>query len=76
MKISRLILVVLVIVFTFNHGNTQDKEAFKEIIWHIKAFKPQVKLLDIKAIDKEGNRYDVKAIQDSEQTNLLSIKAL
>lgn len=75
MKISKLILVVLVIVFTFNLGNTQDKEAFKEIIWHIKAFMPQVKLLKIKAIDKEGNTYDVKAIQDSEQTNLLSIKA-
>ena len=75
MKISKLILVVLVIVFTFNLGNTQDKDDFEEIIWHIKAFMPQVKLLKIKAIDKEGNSYDVKAIQDSEQTNLLSIKA-
>lgn len=75
MKISKLILVLLVSVFTFNSGYAQDKEAFKEIIWHIKAFKPQVKLLNIKAIDKKGDIYDVKAIQDSDQTNLLSVKA-
>lgn len=75
MNITRLVLVLMVLVFTFNQGHAQDTEAFKEIIWHIKAFKPQVKLLKIKAIDHEGTKYDVKAIQDSEQTNLLNIKA-
>ena len=75
MKISRLVLLVLVAVFTFNQGHTQDKEEFEEIIWHIKAFNPQGKLLKLKAIDKLGNSFDVKAIQDSEQTGLLSIKA-
>ena len=75
MKTNRLILLILAIGFAFNQGHTQDKEAFEEIIWHIKAFKPQVKLLKIKAIDKKGRKYDVKAIQDSEQTSILDIKA-
>ena len=75
MKITRLVLVVLVIVFAYNRGHTQEKDGFKEVIWHIKAFMPQVKLLKIKAIDKQGKKYDVKAIQDSDQTSLLSIKA-
>ena len=35
-----------------------------EVIWHIKAFHPEGKLLDVKAIGENGAIYDVKAIQD------------
>lgn len=34
-----------------------------------------MKYLKIKAIDKKGEMYDVKAIQNSEQTSLLDVKA-
>ena len=33
-------------------------------------------IYDIKAIDKYGKRYDVKAIQDSEDVSILNVKAL
>jgi len=44
--------------------------------WHIKAFHPQGRTLDIKAFDPDGKKYDVKAIQDSYQRTLLDIKAI
>ncbi len=44
--------------------------------WHIKAFHPEGRVLDIKAFDAKGIIYDVKAIQDSYQRSLLDIKAL
>ena len=46
------------------------------IYWHIKAVLPEAKLLDIKAIDEAGTYHDVKAIQDSYDTSLLSVKAM
>lgn len=46
------------------------------IFWHIKAIHPEGRTLDVKALDSAGNIYAVKAIQDSEQRQLLDIKAL
>ncbi len=46
------------------------------IYWHIKAVLPEAKLLDVKAIDKAGNHYDVKAVQDSHDISLLGVKAI
>ena len=45
-------------------------------IWNVKAIHPQGQTLDIKAFDQSGTKYDVKAIQDSDQQHLLDIKAL
>jgi len=45
------------------------------IIWHIKAIHPEGECLDVKTIDKDGNIYDVKAIQNSDQTSIMDIKA-
>ncbi len=45
-------------------------------VWHVKAFHPEGKAIDVKAIDKDGNIYAVKAIQDFEQRHLMDIKAL
>lgn len=51
------------------------KSGFERVIWNIKAVTPEGKNLAIKAFDKEGNRFDVKATQDSEQHSFLNIKA-
>lgn len=51
------------------------QDTFKEIIWHVKAFHPDAKLLDVKAVDEAGNIYDVKAIQYSDQTSIMDVKA-
>jgi len=58
-------------------GNEHEVEIQEKVIyWHIKAVLPEAKLLDVKAIDKKGNYHDVKAIQDSYDISLLSVKAL
>ncbi len=44
-------------------------------LWHIVAIHPDGYTLEVKALDKEGNAYDVKAIKDSDQRSLLDIKA-
>ena len=62
--------------YVFTQTTKSEKEKEKEIIWHVKAYRPVAKLIDIKAIDKRGRIYDVKAIQNAEQTSLLDIKAL
>jgi len=51
------------------------QDTLKEIIWHVKAFHPDAKLLDVKAVDESGNIYDVKAIQNSDQTSIMDVKA-
>jgi hypothetical protein len=55
--------------------NTTETISSEDIIWHIKAFHPDGKLLDVKAIDAKGNKHDVKAIQNSDQTSLMDVKA-
>jgi hypothetical protein len=48
---------------------------FERIIWNVKAVTPDGKNLAVKAFDAEGNVFDVKATQDSEQHSFMSIKA-
>ena len=55
-------------VFAQDHGN--------DIIWHVKAYQPEAKLLKVKAFSEKGDMYDVKAIQNSDQTDVLDVKAL
>ncbi len=47
-----------------------------EIYWNVKAYSSTWGLLKVKAIDKDGNIHDVKAIQDSDDTSILNVKAL
>jgi hypothetical protein len=64
--------------FTLPNKNiTKDiyENDFKRIIWNIKAVTPDGKNLDIKAFDAEGNKFDVKATQDSKQHSFMNIKA-
>lgn len=76
---KKYVLFCLVIMLSANVGfsqkNNAKKAKFKEVLWHVKAFKPDLNLLKIKAIDKNGSMYKVKAIQNSEQTSLLDVKA-
>lgn len=55
--------------------NDSDKLQ-EESIWHVKAFLPEGKLLDIKALDTAGHIYEVKAIQKDDNFHLMDIKAL
>ena len=67
---------ILLFLFSFLNVHSQDDSGENVIYWHIKAVLPEAKLLDIKAIDKDGNYHDVKAIQDSHDVSLLGVKAL
>ncbi|WP_299554575.1 hypothetical protein [Seonamhaeicola sp.] len=75
MKTKLIPIITLIIAVSFSYkGVTQEKT--KDIIWHVKAFKPDAKFLRIKAFDARGRKYDVKAIQNSDQTSLLDVKAI
>jgi hypothetical protein len=52
-----------------------NENHFERIIWNIKAVTPDGKNLDVKAFDAEGNKFDVKATQDSKQYSFMNIKA-
>ncbi len=67
--------VLFFTITSFAQERTAKKDEFKEVIWPIKAFKPDMKFLKIKAIGKNGKMYAVKAIQNSNQTSLLDVKA-
>lgn len=53
-----------------------------ETLWSVKAFRqddrlfPEEMLIQVKAIDAEGNKHDVKGIQTSGNTSILDVKAL
>lgn len=53
-----------------------ETQRINETIWHVKALGPDSELINIKAIDKNGKIHDVKAIQDSDDTSILDVKAL
>ncbi|MCF7569201.1 hypothetical protein L3X37_12630 [Sabulilitoribacter arenilitoris] len=62
--------------FEISGKSKKKKESeFKRIIWNIKAVTPEGKNLNVKAFDADGNKFDVKAIQDSKQHSFINIKA-
>ena len=85
---SKILSLVILFILTCTSGYTQidlekrsklikpEVEITGEIFWHVKAFRPEAQLLNVKAIDNDGTFYDVKAIQTSESTSILNIKAL
>lgn len=86
--ISPALMVVLLIACTApepEHSSLEEEhhdkvingsDAFGSVVWNIKAIHPSGKTVDIKAFDKEGGIFDVKGIQDSDQRQLIDIKAL
>ena len=80
-------LFILLLAFSFGNAQVVNKEDFTDpnkpetelspdILWDIKAYLPNAKLIKIKAIDEEGNMYDVKAIQSFYDTSILDVKAI
>ncbi len=53
----------------------QKTEEEIKIIWNVKAVTLEGKNLPVKAFDTLGNKYDVKAIQDSKQASFMNVKA-
>ena len=72
----KYISFLLLLIFSVTNVNSQDQTGENVIYWHIKAVLPEAKLIDVKAIDKDGKHHDVKAIQDSHDVSLLGVKAL
>lgn len=56
--------------------NKPETQVDPIIYWNIKAYRGETDLLDIKAIDEYGKRYDVKGIQDTDDFSILNVKAL
>ena len=75
-KALHYIGLLVLLLFSVTKAWSQDQVRENVIYWHIKAVLPEAQLLDIKAIDAAGTHHDVKAIQDSYDTSLLSVKAL
>ncbi|WP_242119039.1 DUF7486 family protein [Aestuariivivens sediminicola] len=60
---------------TSKEDTSEDVVKFETIYWNVKAIQPNGQTLDIKMFDNAGDGYDVKAIQDSDQDNLMDVKA-
>ncbi len=80
---SATMLGFLFLIFSCSHSasrisqvNQSNNKLTKEVIWHIKAINPEAKFLDVKALDKKGNIYNVKAIQDADHRFLMDVKAM
>ncbi|MEZ4874300.1 MAG: hypothetical protein R2793_02290 [Flavobacteriaceae bacterium] len=63
-------------IVTRENLNKPETATPSEIYWAVKAYSPTWGLLDVKAMDPEGHIYDIKAIQDSDDTSILNVKAL
>lgn len=59
-------------------NDTEIEEVVKanEINWKVEAILPDGKSLKVKAFDNSGKSYDIMAIQDSDQDDFLSVKAV
>lgn len=83
---SNLLLMILIFISATAFGQVLDQERDKlnkpetgnpvEIYWDVKAYSPTWGLLRVKAIGEDGTIYDIKAIQDSQDTSVLNVKAL
>ena len=78
--------LVFLLCFSFINAQVTDEEQVNlnkpetelppDILWDVKAYRPEAVLLKVKAIDKRGRQYDVKAIQYSDDTSVLDVKIL
>lgn len=86
--LTKMIGLMFILLLASTNGFTQidlekrsklikpETEIPGDLLWNVKAFRPEAHLLNVKAIDKDGNFYDVKAVQPTESTSLLSVKAI
>ena len=54
----------------------EEIEKFNDIHWNVKAIQPDGQSLDVKVFNSAGDAFDIKAIQNSDQDNLLDVKAM
>ena len=88
---SKIAGIILTIVFSFVCINVDGQiidtnkpetnvmwqtDTLPQILWAVKAYRPDSKLLRVKAIDDNGIIHDVKAIQTSNNTSVLGVKAI
>jgi len=80
-------LLMLFLFWTFNGAAQVANQSISEFpesetvnqtetLWEIKAYKIFEKLLDVKAIAKDGKQQDVIAIQYGDDSSLLDVKAI
>ena len=75
-KILFLWLLLFGSVILWNDGLVLAQKVEKEqVIWHIKAIHPDGYTLEVKAFDKDGAIYDVKALEDVEQRYIMDVTA-
>jgi len=86
---SRISTIFLLLFLTISQGYAQidannrsklikpETNISGDLLWHVKAFRPDAQILQVKAIDKKGYIYDVKAIQSPESSSsVLNIRAI
>ncbi len=85
-NLLKLSILLGISILLFSCKNTTSKEKKEpvpkeevakvpETIWRLKAILLDGQSLEIKALDKEGNMFDVNAIQNSDQDSFLDIEA-
>lgn len=87
-KASNFISLFIIVILSISCGNAQELNMDKtnthkpetelppDVLWDIKAYMPEAKLIKVKAIDKEGKLHDVKALQSFGDTSILDVKCL
>ncbi|MBO6606412.1 hypothetical protein [Psychroserpens sp.] len=87
-KTCKRIHVLIAFIFCFSIASAQvteeahvnpnkpETELPPDILWDVKAYRPEAVLLKVKAIDKRGKQYDVKAIQYSDDASVLDVKII
>ncbi|MGB5417233.1 DUF7486 family protein [Algibacter sp.] len=85
---SYFINLILIFILSMSFANAQDvdtnrpdshkpeTEMMPAIYWDVKAYLPDARLIKVKAIDKDGNMHNVKAIQNFYDTSILDVKAI
>ena len=54
--------------------NAQEELEKNEIIWHVTAIHPNGNTMDVKAFNEKGDRFDVKALEDVEQSYIMEVR--
>lgn len=86
---SKILTLSVLLLLTISNGfsqiedensmnvNKPETNTSEDLLWHVKAFRPDAQILKVKAIDKDGNIFDVKGIQTpNSSSSVLNIKAL
>lgn len=88
LKPSNFVRFCVLLMLGFSSGNAQvldndktdpnkpETELWPDILWDVEAYLPEAQLVKIKAIDKDGNMYAVKAVQRFYDTSILDVKAI